>query len=579
MRTLGWLKGLSAVALLGLAGTGCATNSDGSGATGMSRGGDSPAVAASGRQDGGADRVKLDKGMVRSTMAFPTGDRATSVVLLEATGPEQVRVGYPYTYSMKVTNLTDTPLHAVKIQNLGHTPATGSPSTRPAGADRLAVDTRTNEARTAAARTGGGEDRDAAAGPADPTLLWDVGELGPKQTKTREMTGTADAIGTINNCLAVGYTPTLCLAVRAVQPELRITKEGPSAVLICQDINYVYRVSNVGTGAVTGVRVEDPLPEGLATADGQRVFAANVGDIAAGQTKDVTAKLKATRVGQFNSRAVARSGDLTAQSPAVATAVREPALAVAVEGPEAQYVGQAVNYRVTVRNTSDVAAENAVVRLSAVGNSERVADRTLGTIPPGETRSFAVNVGPARAGNTTLTATAEATCARPAQANASVSVLTIPALRLECIDEPDPIAVGGTTTYKINVKNQGSGADNTIALKAVVPPELQFVSGTGASAVTAAGQNVTFGPLATLAPGAEANWTVVCKGVKAGDARFYIEMTSASLSRPVAETESTRVSTGDAQKDIQQGAPVVPQGGPGPAPAEQRPQGQQNNPA
>jgi len=418
----------------------------------------------------------------------------------------------------------------------------------------------------AAARAGGDTAANAGTVSAtgEGTVMWDVGTLAPRETKTRTLTGTADAIGTINNCLTVSYNPTLCLAVKAVQPELRITKEGPSAVLICQDINYTYRVSNVGTGAVAGVRIEDPLPEGLTTADGGKTFAANVGDLAAGQTRDVTAKLRATRVGEYNSRAVARSGDLTAQSPAVTTAVREPALAVTVQGPEAQYVGQAVNYTVNVRNTSDVPAENTVVRLSAVGGNERVADRNIGTIPPGETRSFPVNIGAARgAGNTTLTATAEATCARPAAANASVAILTIPALQLECVDGQDPVVVGQNTTYTITVRNEGSGPDTNVTLRAVLPAELQFVRGGGASNVTAEGQNLTFAPVATLAPGAVATWTVEVKALRAGDVRFYTEMNSTSLGRPAAETEPTRITTGNAQQDAAQGNPgVTPQGQP-----------------
>jgi hypothetical protein len=49
-------------------------------------------------------------------------------------------------------------------------------------------------------------------------------------------------------------------------------------------------------------------------------------------------------------------------------------LALEVEGPEATYVGQALNYRVTVRNTGDAAAEKTVLRLNSVGGTERIGD-------------------------------------------------------------------------------------------------------------------------------------------------------------------------------------------------------------
>jgi uncharacterized repeat protein (TIGR01451 family) len=563
----------------------------------MARPGDSPARTAAGR-DGGADRARVANGQAAYSLAFPTGDRATSIVLLEATGPEQVRLGQPYNYDLKVTNLTDTPLNDVRVERLtprvgpesmNVTGSTGTtrPTTRPGAAGMAARDPARNaagEARPAAARAGGDDDANpvTAERVPGPVEVWSVGSLQPKESKTRQMSGTADEEGVIGNCLSVAYRPTLCVLTRVVKPELQVVKEGPAQVLICNPITYTYRVTNTGTGALTGVRVEDQLPEGLTAAEGGgRTVSANVGDLREGETKTVTAAVRPARTGTFASRATARSGEIAAQSREVSTVIREPALAVNVEGPQAQYVGQAINYRVTVQNTSDVPAEGTVVRLSSVGGSERLPDQTIGTLPPRESRSFQVNIGPARAGqpNASLTAAAQATCARPAQDSASVNILTIPALQLECVDGQDPVIVGQNTTYTVTVRNEGSGADNNIELKAVLPPELQFVraGAGGASNITAQGQNLTFGPVPTLASGATATWTIEVKALRPADARFYVEMNSSSLGRPAAETEPTRITTGDAARDVQQGAPVVPQGGAGPAPAGERPQGQQNN--
>jgi len=568
-----YLSGLVVFTTFALITGGCSSND--SSANDTSRGGRSPAVTASGRVDGGTDRVSGNGG-ARQSLAFPTGDRATSLVWLQANGPEQVRLGQPYTYTLTVTNLTDTPLHNVRVENLGRMNV-GSPTTRPSGNVARLSSPNGGDARTAGARTAEQEaGADAAAhanaeeeedtGARRAAAIWEVGTLGPKETKTQQLNGTADELGTIGNCLSVTYRPTLCVMTKVVKPELSVTKEGPSQVLICQPVTYTYRVTNTGTGAIQNVQLQDNLPEGLATADGGRVFRADIGTLREGESKTATAQLKATRTGSFASRATARSGDIASASREVTTAVKEPALAVNVEGPEAQYVGQAINFRVTVRNTSDTPAANTVVALSAVGGNERIADRNIGTIPPGGSQSFAVNIGAGRgAGNASLTAAARADCARPAQASASVQILTIPALLLECVDSVDPVPVGGNTVYTITVINQGSGADSNVGIKAILPPELQFVRGGGASDVRAEGNTLTFAPIATIAPKQNLTWTVECKAVKAADARFYVELTSGSLSRPAAETEPTRITTGDAAKDIHQGLPVTPAGGRGPA--------------
>src|SRR3954452_2359710 len=99
------------------------------------RGGNSPAITAAGR-DGGADMRQVGDNF-QYTLAYPTGDRRTSALLLEATGPGQVRVGQQYNYTLRVTNLTDTPLHDVAIRNLGAMPEAAVPGTAGVGANGM----------------------------------------------------------------------------------------------------------------------------------------------------------------------------------------------------------------------------------------------------------------------------------------------------------------------------------------------------------------------------------------------------------------------------------------------------------
>lgn len=357
-----------------------------------------------------------------------------------------------------------------------------------------------------------------------------------------QLADTADEEGTIRNCLAVSYNPTLCVAVRVVRPELQITKTGPTQAMVCDDLVYVYTVTNSGTGTARSVRLEDALPEGLTTENGGRVVTADLGDIQQGERKEARVKLKASRPGRFASRAVARSGNIEVRTRELVTELRQPVLAVSVEGPEAQYVGEAINYRVTVRNTGDGEAAKTVVRLSAAGATERVADRDLGTIQPGEGKTFPVTLRAGRgAGEVRLTAVAEAVCAKEVSDVAAVAVRTIAALQLECVDSTDPVQVGANSTYTINVRNEGSGPESNVRVRATLPPELQYVGAKGTTQVNAQGQQLTFGPVGTLPAGQFATWTIEVKAQQAGDARFRVELNSDSLDQPAVETEPTRV--------------------------------------
>lgn len=491
------------------------------------------------RRAAGPQVSPIGQGMVRFTLAYPTGARESSVLLLEADGPEQVRVGQPFNYTLRVTNLTDTPLHGVVVNELAHS-VEGGPA-------KSAAHEHADDPAIAASAKSDADDQPA---PHRDLAAWEVGTLAPHQAQTHQVNGVADEVGSLKSCLSVRYTPALCTAITVVKPELQLTKEGPSDVLICQNITYRYVVTNPGTGVAAGVRLTDTLPEGLAVANGGgREVALNVGDLRAGESREQTVVVRAARTGKFESRATAVSGDgpdaLKSQSREVTTTVREPVLATAVEAPESRYVGEPIDYRVTVRNTGDARAEHAVLHLTSA-TGERMADRDLGTINVGESKTVPLSIhAPDRGGALRLTATAEAQCARPAAATASVDILTVPALLLEAVDSIDPVRVGGSTVYTITVLNQGTGADHNVRVRATVPAEEQYMDASGATAVTRDGQALTMAPIPTLEPKQSATWKVEVKGVRPADVVFNVEMTSDSLTKPGTKGEPTRI-VGDA---------------------------------
>jgi uncharacterized repeat protein (TIGR01451 family) len=123
--------------------------------------------------------------------------------------------------------------------------------------------------------------------------------------------------------------------------------------------------------------------------------------------------------------------------------------------------------------------------------------------------------------------------------NCATEVAGIPAILLEVVDTIDPVEVGKDTVFIVTATNQGSATDRNVKVVATLPASMTFVSGTGASAVSASGQTVTMSPVATLAPGAKAEWRITVRAAKAEDARSRWEMTSEQFKTPVTETEST----------------------------------------
>ena len=124
-------------------------------------------------------------GMVTVSTAFPTGVRETSVLLLERSAPAEVAVGQIFDYDIKTTNISK-----MALSNLTLT-------------DRCAANFKL-ESSTPAAKTESGQ------------LIWGLGNLGPGESKTIKVRGSATGLGQMTNCMAVTYDQSTCLAINVV---------------------------------------------------------------------------------------------------------------------------------------------------------------------------------------------------------------------------------------------------------------------------------------------------------------------------------------------------------------------------
>lgn len=234
----------------------------------------------------------------------------------------------------------------------------------------------------------------------------------------------------------------------------------------------------------------------------------------------------------------------------MAPASGSPMIELVKRCPNLRYVGRDAEFKIVVSNKGQGPARNVVVTdtmsgsdfVSADNGGQRQGDRvvwTIGTLDAGQSRELGVKVRCSRIGM--VKNMAQVTYCAEAAAECDFEVRGIPAVLLECVDDPDPIEVGGTLTYTITVTNQGSQTATNVAINCVVPPELEYVSGGGATTASADGKNVRFAPLASLPPKGQARFTVTVKGVRDGDARFRVSMMIDQINSPVEETESTHV--------------------------------------
>lgn len=459
-------------------------------------------------------------GMIRDSFYYPSGYQGSSFLWIEKSAPRVVQVANEFEYVITVKNLADRDVKNVQVT------------------DKMPDGFKLVRTMPQAKQDGS-------------YLNWDVGKLAPRQSKVMTVRGSLDEATEVVHCATGSGILTACVTQVAVQPALKLSKKLPSEVILCDPIPMTLVVTNTGTGAATNVKVTDALPAGLKSSDGQQTLTYNVGTLGSGQSRQINATLKASKTGTFNNTATASAdGDLKA-SAKDSIIVRQPVLTIDKTGPEKVFLGRNITYTVKVTNTGDGVAAGAklVDQLPAgttfvsatAGGKESGGAVTwnLGNMQPKQSATVSVTVKPAKAGTYTDTATASAVCAKEVSDKVTTQVEGIPAILLEVVDVEDPIQVGDTETYVITVTNQGTATDTNIKIVCTLENQMQYVSSSGSTRGTAAGNTVTFAPLDALAPKAEATWKVKIKAVKAGDVRFKVSMTSNQIGRPVEETEAT----------------------------------------
>jgi uncharacterized repeat protein (TIGR01451 family) len=497
--------------------TGCKSTTDASASTLTT--GDSAVVVKS---TGDASKPLASDGMLRGSLAYPTGDRATSSLLLEKAVPAEIVAGKPYDYELKVTNLTRQTLENVEIVE-----------SVPAGmkfGDK--VDGATLAMRDNAARIG-------------------FGSIKPGESKTVKIPATATAAGAMGTCAAVSYATNLCLDLNVVSPSLKVEKALPPEILVCNSVPLSVKVTNSGTGTAKNVKLTETLSDGFTTAEGKGTFDVSLGDIAAGQTKSVDVPLKLAKVGSFNAITKVSADDGLAAESTATTVARQPVLVITKRGPEKQYIGVPYTYDITVKNTGDAPAANLVVTdtlpaglvaVSATDNGAISPNQVvwnLGVLEKGGEKALQLTVRGDNPGAARNSVGVTASCAEPKVVTADTSLVGVPAVLVEVVDEPDPVRVGDQTTYTIRITNQGSAPQTNVEVTAELEQEMEAVTAQGTTPGRADGLKIAFDKLATLAPRAKAEWTVTVKAKSSADVRFKVKVLTDQIKRPVNEEEST----------------------------------------
>jgi len=479
-----------------------------------------------GTSGGDTDEAAKDPGLVWTARAYPTGNKRTSAVLVERGMPAEVQSGQRYDYELRVTNLTELP-----ITNVVLTDTAPEGFSVPEGALEAQVE--------------GG------------VATWNLGDLAGGAEVSVRAGALAGAPGSFTHTCQVHWEAPLAGVTTIVQPELALTRTVPEVVVLADGVPVTYEVSNVGTGTARDVVIEETLPAGFTIGEGETAVRIEVGALPAGEKRSYTKLVRASGTGAFGGTAVATGfGGLRAETEPASVQVTQPVLRANVAAPARAAIGQVYTVGVTVGNAGDGPARDTRVQLTIpVGTSlvsgEPAEDTgmtvagenvqwELGTIDPGTERTVSVKLRADQAMAIQQHVLVTAHGADDVVIDSGTELYGIATVNVELRDEVDPIQVGGQAVYLVRVVNQGTAPATNLKLVCTLEEGMSLVEAGGASAGSGDGAQITFEPVATLAPKAAVSWRVVVRADQPGDRRFTVAVTSDQLDRPVEAAESTR---------------------------------------
>jgi uncharacterized repeat protein (TIGR01451 family) len=384
---------------------------------------------------------------------------------------------------------------------------------------------------------------------------------------TLQQVAPAQGTNTVRIDVLVPPNPSFVLVTKDVTKQwqatkLGLTKVGPEQIAILGQATYNIKVDNTGDLTATGVVLTDEIPAGMryvssdpaGTVSGSTVIW-NVGSLNKAESRSFKLVLQGTQAGLWTNTVVATSKEVgTATAQASTRVLPAPEVTIKKTGPSGIFTGFTRTYTLAVTNTGAVALNDVVVtdylpELLSYKSSIPAGTVTgsqiawnLGTLNIGETKEIVAILGGVKSGTAVNTATVTTREGVTSTDSLTITVLGAPGAHMSLIDSSDPVAVGDQFTYTIKVLNQSEGNNlHNMTIVGLVPGEMVYVSADGPTPFTVVGQEVRFGAVAELKPGATVEFHIQVKATAAGAAVFNATMRWDEFGEPIVNQEGTTV--------------------------------------
>jgi uncharacterized repeat protein (TIGR01451 family) len=265
-----------------------------------------------------------------------------------------------------------------------------------------------------------------------------------------------------------------------------VTVKAPRMLALNQDTTVTYALSEGGAVEAGEITMTARIPEGMslirteprAVVDGDEMIWTLSGG-SRGNDQSVLAVFRPTQLGSATFTADARTRDGSSGRGTATATVAEAKLLVKLEGPRNGVVGESLPYQISVTNGGDGPADGIRVqaRLDEGLESDGKLDQTIGSLSPGQSRTFTIRLTAKRGGKHTIQAGAAAEgglVAVPQEATIEVQDAQLAVTA----HGPSRAYVGQEVTWELVVRNNGDVPLGRVVVRATLPQEVNFVKAT-----------------------------------------------------------------------------------------------------
>lgn len=405
----------------------------------------------------------------------------------------------------------------------------------------------------------------------DKELTWNIGTLAKDEVKKFVVTFKANKTGEWINTASVtsreAPPKTSTAVTRIGAPEVFIVKESREEVRLNEKFFYTLTVKNNGNAVAKDLVIRDSIPAGLKFKDRTEGTPLRWGPINLdpGKSQQFRYEVEAVRTGTFTNEAEAYMKDKPVHKAVFRTKVVAPKLTIVKDGPRLAYLHKPMENKIIITNEGDGAAKNVEIIDTLPKHLDYIKSNPRGTFRPAAGERLATvtwslseipangkveialelrskMMGRCRNGVKLISKATEPPVINPMEAFLEIEIIGVPAMALSTYDTEDPVEVGKTTVYVIEVRNEGTSNCTVVQMTSKMPEEMEFVKAEGPGvSFKQEGNNVVFDAVPVLPPGEKLTYKVLCRATKPGSAKHAAILQYVEFQKPIMDEEGTSV--------------------------------------